>query len=284
MFNLLISADATAWESGQSMRIPAERFKEYSGDEAAEISLKQPETLKMLEEVPALLMYEWGVSGMSADIVRYGFLKNIRVVQRSVAFGLRCDAHCQRDLVDQFAKYLGLGDWERQRTHWAIKDGDIPRDMLRQMSQGPYRVHRYEVVLSYAGEDQAYVDEVAKFLKEHSVELFYAPFKEADLWGTDLSEELDIIYRMEGRYCVMFLSKKYAEKAWPTHERRSAMSRAVQQRTRYILPCRFDDTEVPGLPPSVHYVDLKTKTPAQLGELILEVLRSSAASTHRRNA
>jgi hypothetical protein len=283
MFNLLISAGTTAWETPQSMKISLERFKEHSGYEAVEISDKQPQTLKVLEKVPALLMYEWGERALSGDIVRYGFLENIQVVHRSVVFGLRCQAHCQRDLVDQFTNYLGLDDSERYRTHWAIKDGEIPRDMLRQMVQGPYRKHRYEVVLSYAGEDQAYVDEVAKLLKEHGVELFYAPFKEADLWGTDLSEELDIIYRMEGRYCVMFLSQKYADKAWPTHERRSAMARAVQQRTRYILPCRFDNTEVPGLPPSVHYVDLKTKNPAQLGELILEVLRKSSASAQRPN-
>jgi hypothetical protein len=284
MFNLLVSADTTAWEAPPSMKMPLERFKEYSGDEAAQISHTEPATLKTLEQVPALLMYEWGAHGTSANIVRYGFLENIKAVQRSIAFGFRCEAHCQQDLVEEFVNYLGLGAWERSRTHWAIKDGEIPRDMLRRMTQGSYRKHRYEVVLSYAGENQTYVDEVAKFLKEHDIELFYAPFKEADLWGTDLSEELDIVYRMEGRYCVMFLSRKYAEKAWPTHERRSAMSRAVQQRTRYILPCRFDDTEIPGLPPSVHYIDLKTKTPAQLGALVLEVLGKTSMSAHRRNA
>jgi hypothetical protein len=140
------------------------------------------------------------------------------------------------------------------------------------MTPGLYRKHRYEVVLSYAGEDEKYVKCVAEFLRRKGVELFFAPFREADLWGTDLSEEFDIVYRMEARYCVMFVSKKYAEKAWPTHERRSAMARAVQQRTRYVLPCRFDDTEVPGLPPSIHYIDLNSKTPEQLGELILQVL------------
>ncbi len=257
------------------MRMPVERFKEYSGDEASNFSLSQHETLELLQQLPSLLMYEWGTIGTSADIVRYGFLENVKLIGRSISFGLRCEAYCERDLVDQFANYLGLGDWERNRTHWAIKDGDIPRDMLRNMIKGPYHSHRYEVVLSYAGEDQSYVDEVANILKDRGVNLFYAPFKEADLWGTDLSEELDIVYRMEGRYCVMFLSKKYAEKAWPTHERRSAMARAVQQRTRYILPCRFDDTEVPGLPPSIHYVDLNTKTPMELAKLILEVLRKT---------
>jgi hypothetical protein len=278
VFNLLISGNGREWETTGPMSMLTGRFKEHSGDEAAEITLKEPETLHVLEHVPAFLMYEWGVDGPAAEVVRYGFLENIKAARRSIQFNLRCNAHCRRDLVDEFASLLGLGDWERHRTHWAIKDGDPPREMLRRMIQGPYRKHRYEVVLSYAGEDQAYVEEVAKFLKSRGVELFYAPFKEADLWGTDLSEELDIVYRMEGRYCVMFLSKKYAEKAWPTHERRSAMSRAVQQQTRYILPCRFDDTEVPGLPPSAHYVDLKTKSPIQLGKLIMEVLGKNSSS------
>jgi hypothetical protein len=151
--------------------------------------------------------------------------------------------------------------------------------MLQQMIQGPYRKFRFEVVLSYAGEDHVYVEKVATFLRERGIELFFAPFKEADLWGNDLSEELDMIYRMEGRYCVMFLSKNYAKKAWPTHERRSALSRAVQQQGRYVLPCRFDDTEVPGLRPSISYVDLNTKTPEQLGELIIEVLRRKRKGT-----
>jgi hypothetical protein len=133
MFNLLISADATAWESGRPMSMPAERFKEHSGNEAAEISAKEPNSLKALEEVPALLMYEWGTQGPSAHVVRYGFLEQIKRTGTILAFGFCCEAHCQRDLIDEFAPYLALGDRERNRTHWAIKDGDIPRDMLRRM-------------------------------------------------------------------------------------------------------------------------------------------------------
>ncbi len=212
-------------------------------------------------------------------MVRFGYLENIRTTGRFVQFNFREESHCDRDLIDEFASLLSLDDWERGRTHWAVKDGDIPCDLLQQMIRGPYRKFRFEIVLSYAGEDHAYVEKVAKFLRERGIELFFAPFKEADLWGTDLSEELDVIYRMEGRYCVMFLSKHYAKKAWPTHERRSALSRAVQQQGRYILPCRFDDTEVPGLRPSVSYVDLNTKTPEQLGELIIEVLRRKRKGT-----
>ena len=75
------------------------------------------------------------------------------------------------------------------------------------MIDGAHRKFRYEVVLTYAGEDHEYVTKVAKYLRDRDIQLFFAPFKEADLWGKDLTEELDLIYRMEGRYCVMFLSE-----------------------------------------------------------------------------
>jgi len=44
----------------------------------------------------------------------------------------------------------------------------------------------------------------------------------------------------------MFISKEYAEKPWTKHERRSDLSRALEE-DEYVLPARFDDTELPGL-------------------------------------
>ena len=277
MFNLLISGAPAAWEDRQPWSMPVSRFKEFSRHEADEIEPDQASTLKLLEEVPALVTYEWGVGGIEADVVRYGYLHGIEMVGGLLQLNFREEAHSDLELVDEFAAALSLHQWERTRTHWAIKDGEIPAEMLKQMIRGPYRRFQYEVVLSYAGEDHAYVERVASFLKDRDVALFFAPFREADLWGKELTEELDIIYRREGRYCVTFLSEHYARKAWPTHERRSAMSRAVQEQGRYILPCRFDNTEMPGLRPSISYVDLNSKSPEQLGDLIIQVLRRRRA-------
>jgi hypothetical protein len=67
------------------------------------------------------------------------------------------------------------------------------------------------------------------------------------LWGKDLYEHLDYIYGRAARYCVLFISNDYAKKVWTTHERRSAQARALEEHEEYILPARFDDTEVPAL-------------------------------------
>ena len=130
----------------------------------------------------------------------------------------------------------------------------------------------YEVVLSFAGEDREYVEAVANYLKNNNVKVFYDKYEEVTLWGKDLSEHLDKVYRGSARYCVMFISKNYANKVWTSHERRSALAKAIEEKEEYILPVRFDDTEILGIRPTVGYVDLSKKTTEQLGKMILQKL------------
>ena len=109
----------------------------------------------------------------------------------------------------------------------------------------------YDVALSFAGEDREYVGEVAAFLKANGVRTFFDDYERTELWGKDLYTHLDDVYRNQARYCVMFLSSHYKEKVWTNHERQSAQTRAFQESTEYVLPARFDDTEIPGITPTV---------------------------------
>jgi hypothetical protein len=70
----------------------------------------------------------------------------------------------------------------------------------------------------------------------------------------------------------MFISKHYVEKMWTRHERRAALARALQERKDYVLPARFDDSEVPGILPTVGYISLTAKSPVELGKIILKKL------------
>jgi hypothetical protein len=130
----------------------------------------------------------------------------------------------------------------------------------------------YEVVLSFVGEDREYVEAVARYLLSSDVRVFYDKYEEVTLWGKELTEHLDKVYRGSARYCVMFISKNYANKIWTSHERRSALARAVEEKEEYILPARFDDTEIPGIRSTIDYVDLRKKTPEQLGKMIVQKL------------
>ena len=139
------------------------------------------------------------------------------------------------------------------------------------------REHEYDVALSFAGEDRAYVEAVAGELERTGVRVFYDASEEAVLWGKDLYTHLDEIYRNRARYCVMFISENYARKLWTNHERESAQARAFQQHEEYILPARFDGTEIPGVRPTTGYIDLQGRTPADLARLVLQKLGRPAA-------
>jgi hypothetical protein len=139
--------------------------------------------------------------------------------------------------------------------------------------------YEYDVVLSFAGEDRPYVAQVAEALRLMGIRLFYDDYEQVMLWGKDLGEHLDWVYRKAGRYCVLFISRHYAEKLWTNHERKSAQARAIEANLEYILPTRFDDTEVPGLRPTIHYLNLMEWTP----EALAEAIREKIGPIHRSN-
>ena len=115
----------------------------------------------------------------------------------------------------------------------------------------------WDICLSFAGEDRPYVEQVAEALRASRVRVFYDKYEQAALWGKDLYVHLDEVYRTKARFCVMFASKHYAEKLWTNHERSSAQARAFKENKEYILPARFDDTEIPGLLPTIGYLSLE---------------------------
>ena len=54
-----------------------------------------------------------------------------------------------------------------------------------------------------------------------------------------------------------------------THERQLAQARAFQENREYILPVRLDDTEIPGIPPTVGYLDLRMMTIEEVYEVLV---------------
>ncbi len=141
---------------------------------------------------------------------------------------------------------------------------------------------QYDVCLSFAGEQREYVQKVAAALRERGIRVFYDDFEQVSLWGKDLYEHLDWVYRKAARYCVLFVSADYARKVWTSHERRSAQARALEENTEYVLPARFDSTEIPGLRPTVGYVDLSSITPEELAERIVAKLGPRTPMTFSR--
>jgi len=121
--------------------------------------------------------------------------------------------------------------------------------------------YMYEVALSFAGEDRAFAETVAKGLREAGVKVFYDDYYAEDLWGEDLSVRLREVYHDTSQFCIMITSKSYVDKMWPIHERQQAIERMIEEKGKaYVLPVRLDGFEgdVPGLSGAIGYLSVNS--------------------------
>ena len=107
-------------------------------------------------------------------------------------------------------------------------------------------------------------------LRDRGVRVFFDEYAQVDMWGKDLYTHLDDIYQNAARYCVLFISKNYAKKVWTNHERESAQARAIKQHSEYILPAKFDKTNIPGIRSTVGYINLQSVRPLHLAGMIIK--------------
>lgn len=124
----------------------------------------------------------------------------------------------------------------------------------------------YDVALSFAGEDRAYVHRVATILRDRGLSVFYDEFRTAELWGKDLYLYLDDVYRKQCEYAMVFTSENYARGMWTSHERQSIQSRLMEEQAGFLLLVQLDSTAVAGFRPSTGLLDGRRHTPEVVAE------------------
>lgn len=132
--------------------------------------------------------------------------------------------------------------------------------------------HQYDIAMSFAGEDRQLVEQVANYLDLFQVSVFYDVWEQHKLIGEDLYTYLADVYEKRASYCAMFISQSYVTKAWPSHERQFAQSRAFASKEPYILPIRVDDADCPGIPKTVGFIDARRTKPHEIAVLLLRKL------------
>lgn len=135
----------------------------------------------------------------------------------------------------------------------------------------------FQVALSFAGEDRPFVSEVATALSDSKILVFYDQFFEAELVGKELVSNLRKTYE-EAQYCVVFVSKSYAQKKWSSRvELPSILAKSVVSTNDYLLPVLLDDTRVDGIPDTIGFIDGRSKSPRDVAAVILKKLRLEPA-------
>ena len=183
-------------------------------------------------------------------------------------------------LKTKFTYYLG-GNKEKQierlRKFFATIVGVLfgpyvnSKDSVNFEGVKKNEIREYDVAISYASQQAEYVKSVATYLKSTGIKTFFAPFEEIDMWGRKIDEYLQETYFSKALICVMFVSKDYVGSDWCKLESQSAFDRQKKQGL-YILPVRFDDTELPGLDAGIHYLSVENNTPELLSSKIISKL------------
>lgn len=135
--------------------------------------------------------------------------------------------------------------------------------------------YKYDVALSFAGEQRDYVKQIADELSALGIKVFYDNNQQVDLWGKNLIRYLDKIYFEDSYYCVIFISKEYKQKYWTRYESEILEERNYSQNEDFnfqhrILPVRFDDTKIPGIRSSLGYLSAQEISPKVLAQMIYQ--------------
>lgn len=146
---------------------------------------------------------------------------------------------------------------------------DSSTDFSKNLSSQPLK--QYQVALSFAGKQRSYVREVAQSLQSSGISVFYDEFERINSWGKSLIEYLDEVLSQDSKYVVMFISQEYKDKMWPSYERQLCLNRMLKESREFILPVRFDNVSLPGLPDDISYIEPPSE-PVELAAIICEKL------------
>ncbi|MCL7997937.1 FRG domain-containing protein [Brucella sp. 21LCYQ03] len=137
MYSLVMSSDDSAWSTpvgtAQLSSFSLSRYLEYT-DAALEEKLKpvSSSTLSFLSEIPTIFLSElrndYENNRREYLTMRVGRVWNLQVVGNEIRYEFRIDRDFAEITVHdrrQFELAFELGRWELNRTHWAVKQGDL---------------------------------------------------------------------------------------------------------------------------------------------------------------
>ena len=150
----------------------------------------------------------------------------------------------------------------------------LPQPVIAKIEGVQDRGFEFDVALSFAGTERQMADKLARIIRDAGFHIFYDDFYPEHLWGKNLVDLFDRIYRKDSRYCVIFVSKDYVEREWTNHERQCAQARVLKERgAEYVLPVQVDKTELPGMPPTIGYLSIERYSIEVVAEMLLKKLR-----------
>lgn len=282
MYNLLMTWNTEEW-SGKIWELELGRcVREYTDNDITErFGDLDADATRVLCRLPSIFAYE----GLRAD-PKFGFIRAIKRRGRNVRLEYEIVPLEQFPSAEQMKGMLAeldIGDWEINRTHWAVKDVDLAKTLAEHGYELPAWVrqarkavdvttHQFDVALSFPGEDRNYVEQVAEQLERiiGPNSYFYDNNYVGQLARPSLDILLQDIYGKRSKLIVVFIGSNYQAKDWCGIEIKAIREIINARDHDRIMFVRTDDGLVDGIVKSDGYVDARKFNAAQVAEMIAE--------------
>ena len=283
-YNLFVSGDADAWNGQPWISELGRCVREYTDkDITAKYGELDAASVAELKLLPSIFAYE----SLNNKDPRFGIIKDVtrRAGQIRVEYELHPVApFLTWEDMSTLTFELDISNWEMNRTHWAVKEVNLQRELSR--ARGIFLPawvsvarkgvnlanHAFDVALSFPGEARHYVQHVAAGL-EHLIgpdRYFYDENYVAQLARPSLDTFLQAIYRDRSKLIVVFLGSDYERKEWCGIEFRAIREVLNARAADRIMYVRMDDGAVEGVLGHDGFVDARRFTPEQIARFIQE--------------
>ncbi len=135
----------------------------------------------------------------------------------------------------------------------------------------------FDVLLSFAGTERVFARAIHAICQANGINSFLDEEFQHEIWGKNLVEYLDKLYRERGIYCIVLISETYRERAYTKVERRAAFDRMIEQSGEYLLPVKVDDSWIDGLSKSTAYLDIRIQGVLGVCETLIKKMRGRDA-------
>lgn len=284
MYNLLVSGIDSDWEGAPRILELERCVREYTDIALTEkYGSLSPHAVNELRRLPCMFAYE---SSCKKD-PKFGVIQNVRVVDQQAKIDYEIIPLEKflsfSDLIGDLAFDLDISKWEMNRTHWAVKDINLAKELHARGVTLPnwartatkavdVSQHVFQVALSFPGQVRSYVEQVAEAL-EHEIgpnSYFYDNNYVSQLAQPSLDVLLQGIYGKRARLVVVFLGGDYQGKEWCGVEFRAIKEIIMSREPKRIMFVRMDDGEVDGVFKTDGFVDGRKHSPKDIARFIQE--------------
>lgn len=222
---------------------------------------------------------------------KFGYIRDIVVREDKVR--IEYDLHnvspfLTHQELKELTFELGIGKLELHRTHWAVKEVNLPKELhgkgitlpesMRDITNAvDVANHIFDVALSFPGENRDLVQRIVQELEKKlgPNRYFYDNNYVSQLAQPSLDLLLQGIYT-RAKIVVVFLSTDYQRKDWCGVEFRAIRDIIFSREHNRIMFIKTDEGFVDGVFKTDGFIDARKFSSSQIADFIIERVTLSA--------